>query len=268
MKKLITVIVIVIVAIAGIVGSIGRSDKTIKYTVFDFHGNDFCPYLKIHTEPMTLAELEAFGDSLLKKYHPSATLKIQVYWNPDVAEICVKQNRLGQTQFYNSFHEKGKRAYYTAQSGEPKSFCDEDLYQFLYKNTLYFPYAWAKPVGFNAQKQVLHLKTTVKNMAWLAWETFQLLGDRYSGCLFDKLPNLKFVKIDYYDSNNIKIGEGYFDLKYWAKMISISDIYDKMAELDGPESVYGDPGRFEIAMWNELLPLAKEFYLTRQLPDS
>lgn len=235
-----------------------------KCTVLYYNNNVFCPYFRIHTNPMTLTELEAFGDRLRKKYPQSNVLKIQVYWNLNVAQFCIGQEYNGDSQCYISALEKGRRAQYSVRLGEPTSLNDDDLYQFFCKNN-HFWHAW-EPVGFDSQKQIVYLKTTVDDMAYLAWHTFRLLGNSARGCLFDRLPNLKFVKIDYFDSENKKIGEGYFDFNYWVKMISVNNYYSKMTELKGPDAIYGNPDEVNIAMWEELAPLIKDFYLIKQLP--
>jgi len=217
-------------------------------------------YMVLYAEPMTSAELENLGDEIVNTrrqqtstYFSGHNLKIQVYWNYEVAKICLEKNYNGDTQFYNAFGKQGERISYSGLSSQtPKTLDDKDLFESLCKNDLL--YLGAKNVSYDVDNQILNMENLVRSKEELIFDTFTLLGDGLRGCLFDKLPRLRNVRIIYTNKKDIIIGEATFDLNYWAEMIGI-----ETSESESYLESY-------LNKWEKLFPLITSFRLYEELP--
>ena len=204
--------------------------------------SSFNPWMTLYTKPMTTTELEVLGDYILKQKAANRggfvpVLKIQVYWNREVAEVCMDAGVNYESLFYNSSWDVGDRGGRGVEN--PKSLDDRGLYDYIVKHEFYALHA--KPLKYDTINQVLYLELTSRCMIELIFNTFQALGGSLRrNCLFDGLPNLQQVTIIYKDSEDNEMGYGNYDFEYWQTLIQrdtrlsemMNDLWDKLDRLE------------------------------------
>jgi len=176
--------------------------------------------MTIYTKPMTTTELEVLGDYILDQKNASQIrvvgLKMAVYWNKEVAEVCMDAGVNYESLFYNSYWDVGERGGLGVEN--PKSLDDRGLYDYIVKHELYALHA--KPLEYDTINQVLYLELSSRCMIELIFNTFQALGGGLRcNCLFDGLPNLQQVTIIYKDSEGNEIGYGNYNFEYWQRLV-------------------------------------------------
>ena len=248
-------------------------------------------WVVLNTEPMTATEVEVLGDSLLEKAQKRfgkvlEGIKIQVYWNSEIAQTCVDLGYNAESQVYNSFWERGKRV----RGAKPRSLDEEGLYESLCNDCLVFSCQYR---GYHIESQVLYIEASVECMTELIFLTFCALHDGFRCCAFDRLPDLEAVRIIYKDVDGNDIGGAMVDSRYWAEMIQIqsvpTEVRDELykeweelssrykskliteAEYEGQLEIYEEKAsnvkaNYYQQKWLELFPLVKEFRLDRELP--
>jgi len=247
-------------------------------------------WVTVYTEPMTATEVEVLGDYFLEQRqerigNKSAGLKMQVFWNIDVAEVCQNAGYYAESQFYNSYWECGRRV-----SGANPKYLDEDgLYKSLCNDWSEFFFGEYK--NYDKNLQISYVETPVRCMTELIFNTFSALQDGLRCCVFDRLPNLKAVRITYKDTEENVIGGATLDFRYWAKMIKIesTEIDNKFineretlflkydSKLITEKEFYTQNEHIEKRYqevqanyyqkkWLELFPLIKDFSLDKELP--
>ncbi len=251
----------------------------------------FCSWLTLHTTPMTATEVEVLGDYLLEQipemqgFEPQG-LKMLIYWNINVARTSQDAGYYEESQSYNSFWESGKRA----NGAKPKSLSEEGLYESLCND---WPYLFGEYKKYDKVSQVLYAETRVRCMTELIFNTFNALQEGARCCLFDRLPNLKAVRITYKDTEGKVIGGATLDFQYWAEMIQIKsvpiEVYDRFFEEwqelslrykskliteEEFETSSREKEQIESNLkahyyqekWLKLFPLLKDFTLDKELP--
>ncbi len=250
-----------------------------------------CSWLTLYTTPMTATEVEILGDYLFEQlsgtlgYEPDG-LKMLIYWNVNVAEVCQKAGYNAESQSYNSFWESGKRA----SGAKPKSLSEGSLHESLCSD---WPYLLSKHKKYDHDQQILYVETSVGCMTELIFNTFNALYDGLRCCVFDRLPNLKAVRITYKDIEGNVIGGATLDFQYWAEMIQIrsvpTEVYDRFFEewqelslrykskliteeefetksRENEEIESNLKAYYYQEKWLKLFPLLKDFTLDKELP--
>lgn len=184
-------------------------------------------WAKICTTPMTHTEVEVYGDYLLgqarQQYSSMTGLKIAIYWRKEVGRVCAANGKDAESQFYNSYWESGKRV----SGPNPRAFDDMTLYELYLDDNPELRHkdgVGGFALGYDTEDQLLYIQVPVATMTELIFCTFSMLQDTRRESPFDRLPNLAAVKMVYVDEEGNSIGEGTYDVNYWAEMQAIDSV--------------------------------------------
>jgi len=244
---------------------------------------------------MTATEVEVLGDYFLEQRQERignklAGLKMQIFWNIDVAKVCQNVGYYAESQSYISYYISYSECDRSVNGAKPKSLDEGGLYESLCND---WPYSWGEYKKYDKDSQILYIETSVRCMTELIFNTFNALQDEAHCCLFDRLPNLKAVRITYKDTEGNIIGGATLDFRYWARMIQIEsvpiEVYDRFFEewqelslkyesklitkkefetksRENNEMESSLKAQYYQEKWLELFPLLRDWHLDEELP--
>lgn len=199
-----------------------QSAKKKVKAMLDSGGSFIFRWITIYAEPMTKAEAELVGDDFLEEVHRDVSsvtgLKMSIYWTRRVGQACLANDNDAESQFYNSFWDRGKRV----SGAAPRAFDEVSLYKAYMDDNSWLHFG--KLPEYDAGSHMLRYTVPVETMIELIYRTFAVLHDTGRDSPFDRMPRLKAVRITYTDKAGQEIGGATYDFKYWSAMRGIVSV--------------------------------------------